>query len=104
MNIIGHLLNSEGPLFSILHNHNGDIVAKIYSHKYNGDLLVTTHFKKIVSYIESKLTLNELIETSTGYHFKSRNGNNSSEPSLEEIKLSIIDINKYYNEFPDSMK
>ena len=104
MNLIGQLLNSEGPLLSLHTNENGEHILKIYSHKHNGDLLVTTSFKKVVSYIESKLTLNELIQTSIEYHFKSRNGVNADKPSLDEIKSSIVDVDKYYNEFPDSMK
>lgn len=104
MNLVGQLLNSEGPLLSLHTNENGEHLLKIYSHKYNGDLIVRTSFKKVVSYIESKLTLNELIQTSTEYHFKSRNVSEVDEPSLDEIKSSIVEVDKYFNEFPDSMK
>jgi len=104
MKTIGHLLNSEGPLFSILLDKNDNLLVKIHSNKYRGDLILITSFKKVVSYIESKLTLDQLIKTSTEYYFKARNNSNSKEPSLEEIKSSIVDVSKYYNEFSDSMK
>ena len=104
MNLVGQLLNSEGPLLTLHTNENGEHILKIYSHKHNGDLMVRTSFKKVVTYIESKLTLNEIIQTSTEYYFKSRNAGKVDEPSLDDIKSSIVDINKYYNEFPDSMK
>lgn len=104
MKTIGHLLNSEGPLVSILLDKNDNLMVKIHSNRYRGDLILMTSFKKIVSYIESKLTLDQLIETSAECYFEGRNNSDSKEPSLEEIKSSIIDVSKYYNEFSDSMK
>lgn len=104
MKTIGHLINSEGPLLSVLQDDNETFYVKIYSPLLNCHIQALTNFKKIVGYIESKLTLNELIEDSTKCSIHTRRESSLLEFSIDEIKSSIDFINNYYNEISDSMK
>lgn len=104
MKIIGHLLNSEGPLLTILTDHEGSLLAKIHLNSFNGNLLVSTSFRNTVSYIESKLTLREFIENSQGYSFESKGDIFLEDIPFDEIQSSISFIDNHYNELPESMK
>lgn len=104
MKTIGHLINSEGPLLSILQDDNETFYIKIYSPSLNCHIQALSNFKKIVGYIESKLTLSELIEGSIECSIQTRRESSLQEFSMDEIKSSIDFINNYYNEISDSMK
>ena len=104
MKIIGHLLNSEGPLFTILLSDKDGLITKIYSNRYNGNLVASTSFRNIVSYIESKLTLREFIENSISISFESRGDNSLQNIPLDTIQDSISYIDNYYNELSESLK
>ena len=104
MKTIGQLINSEGPLLSILHDDNETFYIKVYSPLLNCHIQVLTNLKKIVGYIESKFTLRELIEESNEYEIQTRNKSIPQILSFDEIKSSIEFIDKHYNEISDSMK
>lgn len=104
MKIIGHLLNSEGPLLTILTDHKGGLFTRIHLNKFNTNLLVSTSFRDVISYIESKLTLREFITNSEGYSFEKKDDISLKDVPIDEIQSSISFIDNYYNELPNSMK
>lgn len=101
---LGVLLNSEGPLLKVGSRINGAIIVEAYSNEYEGNLLFEPKFKDLVSYIESKITLRELIFLSKSQMFSFNLNVEMKRIPLETIIDSLFYIDQYYNEVPEDLK
>jgi hypothetical protein len=101
---IGSLLNSEGPLLELFCNTNGEIELKGYSLEYEGHLIFSPKFSEVISYLESRITLTELIVLSEGCHFVFKKGGVPNRIPLDDIISSIPYCNEYYKNISDSLK
>lgn len=101
---LGILINSEGPLLSIKALETGDLFLEAYSLKYQGDLSFKPKFKDFIAFIESKITLSELIELSRSIMFSFNVGVEMKKIPLKDVIDSLPYIDSYYNEIPESLK
>lgn len=101
---IGNLLNSEGPLLTVNSTDQGVLIIEAKSNTFNGDLSFEPKFSDLIKYIESKLTLRELIFLSKSLMF-------SFNPKVEIVKIPLEDIidslpfiDQLFSEVPENLK
>ena len=97
-------MNSEGSLLKVSVEKSGVIIIEAYSRLYNGDLSFQPKFKDFVSYIESKLTLRELITLSNWNMFSFDVGVEMKRIPLEEVINSILYVDCYFKNVPENLK
>lgn len=101
---VGDILNSEGSLLSFNVIENGELYLEVTSRKYNGDFSFRPKLRDFLSYIESKLTLSELIEISTVHMFSFNEGEDIRKIPLTDIIQSLPFIESYFKEIPEGCK
>lgn len=101
---LGILINSEGPLLSIKALETGDLFLEAYSLKYQGDLSFKPKFKDFIAYVESKITLRELIFLSENPIFNFNPHVKMVRIPLEEIFDSLPFIDQLFTEVPENLK
>ena len=102
--VIGELINSEGPLLKVNTRETGQLLIEAYSNEYRGNLSFEPKFKDLVSYIESKITLRELIFLSKSRIFSFNLNVEMKRIPLETIIDSLFCIDEYYNEVSEDLK
>ena len=101
---VGSLINSEGSILSLHCDSDGEIIIQAYSSEYNGTLSITTKFRDCISYVESKINLEELITISSNCIFTFSSKSDLRRIPLESIVRSLPFIDKYYKEVPEALK
>lgn len=104
MTEIGSIINSEGPLLTLKCESKGEILLEAYSIEYRGKLSFEPRFKDFISYIESKITLEELISISENCMFFFNRTEDTRRIPLEDIINSLPFKDVCYKEVPESCK
>lgn len=101
---LGSLINSEGPILELTCNYDGKLTLKALSIEHQGFLSFSVRFSEVVSYIDSRITLSELISLSKDCLFSFNTNTELKRIPLKIIIDSIPYSNLYYKDIPDSMK
>lgn len=101
---LGSIINSEGPIVTLNVLPNGGLKIEAYSNKFQGNLSFVTKFSDTVSYLDSRLSLRELIELSVSRIFSFNQGVEMYRIPLMEVIDSIPFIDILYREVPDEYK
>lgn len=102
--VLGDIINSEGPLLGVAISNQGKLNLNALSNTYKGYLSFEPRFKDLVSYIESNITLRELILISNAPLFSFDLNVEMKRIPLQHIINSLPYIDHYYKEIPRSLK
>ena len=101
---LGDLINCEGPLLNVEITETHKLAIHAASETFLGVLSFEPRFTDLVSYIESKITLRELIFLSKSRRFSFNLDVEMKRIPLETIIDSLFYIDQYYNEVPEDLK
>lgn len=84
--------------------YNGVIIVEAYSHNYKGYLSFRPKFRDFISFVESRITLRELITLSNNPIFTFNKNIELRRIPLDHVVESIPYIDHYYNQVSDNLK